>query len=114
MMRTIYLDSDYKCHIEPKSGYISVDTYFFDGFCDAYIEGYRYVPDGNFWKRSDGTIFYGEMVAPWKSWTELDNVQRDYEKKRLVDLSSQNDELLDAIASMVEDIYNQDLTEIEG
>ena len=56
----------------------------FDGKCDTYIKGYRFVPAGAVWTRPDGATFPGEMIAPWKNWRELDAAQRAYERDRLV------------------------------
>lgn len=111
---TIYIDTDYKCHTVPGSGLTAVETTAFDGKCTAYIEGYRFVPSGSTWVRSDGAIFQGEMVAPWKPWDELDKILRDYERTQNQELTAQNAELVDAMASMVEDVYNQDVAVIEG
>lgn len=84
-MRTIYIDSDYKCHITNDGTMTAVETNFFDGKCDAFIEGYRFVPDGETWTRSDGEVFHGEMVSPWKPYAELDAAQREYERQLLAD-----------------------------
>lgn len=84
-MITIYIDADYLCHTSNPDGiYTAVDTDAFDGKCDAYIDGYRYIPAGEVWTRADGVAFHGEMIAPWKPWEELDAVQRDYEREQLV------------------------------
>lgn len=81
---TIYIDTDFKCHTsDPDGNYTAVETDFFDGKCDTYIEGYRFVPSGSVWTRPDGVVFHGEMVAPWKDWRELDDAQRDYEREQL-------------------------------
>lgn len=80
-MKTIYLDSDFKCHISGDDTMTAVETAAFDGKCHAYIEGYRFVPSGQAWVREDGAIFAGEMVAPWKPWDELDEAQREYERQ---------------------------------
>lgn len=109
----IYIDSDFKCFTAPGDGLTEVETGFFDGKCDAYIEGYRFVPEGQSWTREDGEVFAGEMASPWKDWEELDGVQREYEREQHQELVSQNAELLDAIAAMVEDVYESD-TEIIG
>ena len=80
----VYLDSDFKCHASnPESIYTAVETGFFDGKCDAYMEGYRFVPAGAVWTRSDGAVFHGEMIAPWKPWLELEEAQRVYERSCL-------------------------------
>lgn len=80
----IYIDSEFKCHISNVDGtYGEVETDFFDGKCNAFIEGYRLVPFGESWTRSDGVVFHGEMIAPWKPYRELDDAQREYECQRL-------------------------------
>ena len=78
-MRTIYIDSDYKCHLTNDGTMAAVETDAFDGKCDAYIEGYRFVPSGETWVRSDGEEFRGEMIAPWKDYALLEAYQHQYE-----------------------------------
>ena len=63
---TIYIDSDYKCHVSDADGRREVETDFFDGKCEEWIESYRLVPAGETWAREDGEVFRGEMMAPWK------------------------------------------------
>ena len=82
-MKTIYIDSDFKCHLTDDGTCVPVETDFFDGKCDAYIEGFRFVPEGQSWTREDGTVFRGEMAAPWRPWPELDAAQREYERELL-------------------------------
>ena len=82
-MRTIYIDSDFKCHTVGDGTLTTVETDFFDGKCDTYIEGYRLIPSGQTWTREDGTVFHGEMAAPWKPWQALDAAQRAYERELL-------------------------------
>lgn len=82
-MKTIYIDSDFKCHTTNDGALISVETDFFDGKCNALIEGYRFVPSGESWTREDGAVFEGEMIAPWKPWDELESAQREYERELL-------------------------------
>lgn len=79
----IYIDNDYKGHIAPAEGLTAVETDYFDGKCDTYIEGYRYVPASETWTREDGVEFAGEMISPWKPWNELDEAQREYERQLL-------------------------------
>ena len=113
-MRTIYIDSEYRCHTGNDGTLTAVETDFFDdGKCAAYIEGYRYVPAGAEWTRPDGVTFSGEMIAPWKDWRELDNAQRDYEREQLATLQSENEALVADMAQMVEEIYQSD-TEMMG
>ena len=84
-MKTIYIDSDFKCHAEDGGGMTAVETDFFDGKCTAFLEGYRYVPPGTAWTRADGVTFAGEMVAPWKPFDELAAAQAAYERRQLAD-----------------------------
>ena len=85
----IYIDDEFKCHtINPDGAFREVETNFFDGKCDAFIEGYRFVPEGESWTRSDGTVFHGEMIAPWMNYAELDAAQRQYERQLLAEYES--------------------------
>ena len=97
---TIYIDAEYKCHTAPGTGLTPIDTNAFDGKCAAYIEGYRFVPDGSTWVRSDGAVFQGEMIAPWKPWEELDAEQRAYEQEQLESLTAQNVECEAALSEI--------------
>lgn len=75
----IYINSDYKCHVSSAEDRREFDVPFFDGKCPTLIEGYRYVPAGETWEREDGEIFEGEMVSPWKDYSELYLAQLEYE-----------------------------------
>ena len=80
-MMTIYIDSEFKCHTANDGTMREVHTDFFDGKCTDFIVGYRFIPSGESWTREDGTVFRGEMVAPWKPYSELDAAQRQYERE---------------------------------
>lgn len=84
-MKTIYLDSDYKCHITNDGTMRVVMTDALDGMCNAVIEGHRFVPSGESWTREDGVVFNGEMVTPWKDSDELDAIQREYDRVKLAE-----------------------------
>ncbi len=80
-MKTIYLNSDFQCSVSQKADTVQqVETSLFDGKCNAYIEGYRYLPAGQHWTREDGRQFCGEMAAPFKDSVYLDMVQSVYEQ----------------------------------
>lgn len=96
-MKTIYLDSDFKCHISGDDTMTAVETAAFDGKCDAYIEGYRFVPGGKTWVREDGVEFSGEMVAPWKPWQELEEAQREYERQLILEYEAALQEIEEAL-----------------
>lgn len=102
-MTTIYIDSDFKCHVAPGEGLTAVDTDFFDGKFTAYIEGYRFVPSGSSWTRSDGVVFHGEMISPWKPWEELDAAQREYEREQYQTLTAENAAMTAQLAAMDEE-----------
>lgn len=84
-MRTIYVDSDFKCHVTNDGTMRAVETDAFDGKCDTYIEGSRFVPFDESWTRSDGVVFHGEMIVQWKDFSELDSAQRAYERHLLTE-----------------------------
>lgn len=71
---TIYLDSDFRCHLVDDGTRSPIETDAFDGKSAAYIEGYRYVPAGENWTRPDGVIFYGKMIAPAEDYVRLEKV----------------------------------------
>ena len=79
---TIYIDSDYKCHTSTGDGLTAVETDTFDGKCRQYIEGYRFVPAGKSWTREDGAVFTGDMVAPWRDYELLAELQSLYEEEQ--------------------------------
>ena len=99
-MKTIYIDSEFKCYVTSGEGRAQVETDAFDGKCDAYIEGYRFVPSGQTWTRADGVVFTGEMIAPWKPWAELDTAQREYERVQYQALAAQNAEYEAALSEI--------------
>ena len=79
---TIYIDRDFKCHTESAAGRTAVETDAFAGKCRQYIEGYRFVPSGESWTREDGQVFHGEMVAPWRPYEILAELQAVYEEEQ--------------------------------
>ena len=77
----IYVNpNDFKCCASRSDEtYMEIETDFFDGKCQTLIEGYRFVPSGYSWTRSDGTVFHGEMIAPFKPYDQLAAAQAQYE-----------------------------------
>ena len=75
----VFLDSDFKCHVSDDGTMTAAETEFFDGKCDEFIEGYRFVPLGMSWTRSDGEVFNGEMLCAWKPYSQLERAQLEYE-----------------------------------
>lgn len=92
-MRKIYIDSDFKCHTTNQDSiFLEVvlsenAKTFFANKCTTFIEGYRLKPEGETWVREDGTVFSdGEMISPWKDYSELDAAQRLYEQALIADM----------------------------
>ena len=81
-MRTIYIDSDYRCHVTNDGTMNAVETDFFDGKCDTYVEGYRY-------DQRNGYV----QIYPYLPYNELDSAQREYEKQLLSQYEAFFDEL---------------------
>ena len=69
-MRTIYVDSNFKCHVTNDGTMTPIETDYFENKCDAYVEGYCY---------ENGKIY------PWKPSSELETAQEEYESARLAD-----------------------------
>ena len=90
-MRTIYLDSDYKCHVVDDGTRKAVETEFFDGKCDTFVEGYCY----------DDRKGYLQ-IYPWKPYDELDSAQREYERKLLIEYEEELAELHENSVSIAE------------
>ena len=47
----IYIDSAYRCHTVNDGTMTAVETEFFDGKCQTFIEGYCFIPSGQTWIR---------------------------------------------------------------
>jgi hypothetical protein len=99
-LKTIYIDSEFKCHVTSGEDLTPIETDAFDDKCNIYIQGYRFIPAGQTWTRSDGTVFAGEMIAPWKSWDELDTAQREYEREQYQTVAAQNTEYEAALSEI--------------
>ena len=80
---TIYIDSDYKCHVSAAAGFTPTEIDAFNGKCPEWIESFRFVPDGETWTRKDGEVFKGKMLTPWKDLGEAYTAQTVYLEQRL-------------------------------
>lgn len=76
-MRTIYVDSEFKCHVTNDGTMTAVETAGFDGMCDTFVEGFCYEDTGN-----------GIAIYPWKDVDELDAAQREYEREQMADMEN--------------------------
>lgn len=102
----VYIDSNYKCHVSQGDGMTAVDTEFFDGKCRQFIEGYRFVPAGETWIREDGQAFAGEMIAPWRDYEILSELQEVAQEEQ--------DKATAETAAIVEEVYNSDMEVISN
>lgn len=96
----IFIDNDFKCHIFSDGTMREFDIEFFDGKCDEFIEGYRYVPSGEVWTRDDGQRFTGEILAPWKELSQLMFVQSAVDRTQ-AEADEQIMGLLDTIEELI-------------
>ena len=96
---TIYIDSDYKCHLSDDGTRRAFDVPFFDGKCTEFIEGYRYVPSGETWTRADGEVFTGEMIAPLRGYNELAAIQTAVDRTQ-----AQADEEIGILLDTIEEL----------
>lgn len=71
-MRTIYVDSEGKCHAANDGTMQAVETHFFNGKCDAFIEGYCC-------ERGEGWL----TLYPWKDFSALDEAQRSFDQEMI-------------------------------
>jgi len=78
-MRTIYVDFENRCHVADDGTMTAVETDFFDGKCEAYVEGYCMEIS------EAGKI---QKVYPWKPDSELETAQQIYERALIVDMRS--------------------------
>lgn len=76
----IFIDSQFRCNLSPGEGLREIETGFFDDKCTAFVQGYRYIPAGDSWIRSDGVVFTGEMIAPAENIKWLEAAQAAYEE----------------------------------
>lgn len=81
-MRTVYIDSDFKCHVADDGTMTAAQTDFFDGKCDTFVEGYCY-------DTRNGYV----QIYPFLPFGELDSAQREHEKQMLADYEAFFDEL---------------------
>lgn len=77
-MRTVYIDSEFHCHVTDDGTMTPVETDFFDGKCADYLEGYCIEPCGE----------NSRKIYPWKPSSELDSAQREYERALIVDMQN--------------------------
>lgn len=75
-MKTIYLDSEYMCHLTDSGSMIEIQTDVFDETADVAIPYYRYIPENTKWVDERGRVFYGLFVQATDS-DEIDRATKD-------------------------------------
>lgn len=103
---TVYLDSEFRCHLVNSGAMMEAETDFFDGKCAAYIEGYRFIPNGERWTDARGVTFHGEMIAPAEDYSALAKAQTQHELDEAAHLEE--------LGALIEEIYNEDVWLIDG
>lgn len=111
-MRTIYIDSDFKCHVNNDGAMRPFETDFLDGMCDAFVEGHRFVPDGESWTDEHGTVFEGKTLFPWVDSSVLFAYQEEHERNRanIEQLQAEAEEanaILDELIGGVNDVQQE-------
>ena len=96
----IYIDNNYKCHVTDDGTRRAFDVPFFDGKCNEFIEGYRYIPASETWTRADGQTFRGEMIVSWRDYSQILEIQTAVDRAQ-------------AQAQQTINEYEQALSEIE-
>lgn len=88
-MKTIYLDSNFMCHIMNDGTMTEVQTEVFDYLCNNAIELMRFVPEGKTWTRPDGQVIHGEFIQAIDS-TKIDAYQWQWleDQERMVDMQN--------------------------
>ncbi len=76
----IYIDTEYKCHPENDGTMREIESDFFDGKCDLFIEGYRFVPIGESYTLPDGRTVDGEYIGAFVPYQSLEYAQKAYEQ----------------------------------
>ena len=102
---TIYIDTDFRCHVSDGEGRRAFEVEFFNDRCKAFIEGYHYVPAGESWTRTDGVVFSGEMISPATDYAKLAATQGGYDERDAA--------AVEELAAVIEDVSNEDLASIE-
>lgn len=75
----VYIDSNYCCHLTNDGTMRQVETETFDGKCETYINGYRFIPSGEAWTSPSGIAFVGETASPIVNYELISAVQTQYE-----------------------------------
>ena len=90
-MKTIYIDSNFMCHLINDETMIEVQTDIFDELCNNAIELMRFVPHNYEWIRPDGRIIHGEFIQA------TDSVKIDAYQKQWMEDQAQIEDMQNAL-----------------
>lgn len=94
----IYIDKEYRCHVENGIGRTPADVPMFDGKCAAFIEGYKFIPAGETYTTEDGVVYRGEAMFPFKPYNALELAQKQ---------SDEDDDVIGALMDEIEELCNE-------
>ena len=83
-MKTIFLDSNFMCHLENAEGRTEIQTDVFDGIFDAAIPYYRYIPQGEEWTDSKGRVLHGLFIQA----TDSEAIDRITQQAYIADMQN--------------------------
>lgn len=105
----IYVDSNYHCHVSnPNGEYQEFNVPYFDGKCDIFIEGYKFIPlDENEKTICEMPGDEGQIIPiEGKDIGIIFQAQKDYENgMRFAALEEENNMLLECILEMSSIVY---------
>lgn len=94
----IFIDKEFRCHVENGIGRTPVDVPMFDGKCAAFVEGYKYIPAGETYTTEDGDVYRGEAMFPFKAYNALELAQKQ---------SDEDDDVIGALMDEIEELCNE-------
>lgn len=77
-MKTVYIDSNFMCHLQNDGTMAEVQTDIFDSTVDDAIPYYRYIPQDEEWIDGNGRVIHGIFVQATNSATINRIIQEAY------------------------------------
>lgn len=84
----LYVDSEWRLHVTNSENTLKEVVLseraekFLSDKCQIFVEGYIYKPAGEAWTDPAGNVIRGEIMTPWKPYSELAAAQAQYERDR--------------------------------
>lgn len=83
-MKTIYLDTDFMCHLSNDGMMVEIQTDVFDSIADDAIQYYRYIPQGEEWADSKGRVLHGLFIQA----TNSKEIERIIQQAYILDMQN--------------------------